>query len=131
MKRVSWILTLPLALIAVAFAIANRQSVTLDLWPFQLAVGPLPFFVWFLGALFMGILTGGMAVWLTGRKVRRRARSAERRARELERELAAQRAGRMDIAADPGPAPTPGPESGKNQDRGLGTRKGILPMVGL
>ena len=139
MKRVSWILTIPLALLAVVFAIANRQSVTVDLWPFQIAVGPLPFFAWFLGALFMGILAGGMVVWLTGGKIRRRARSAERRARELERELTDQRARRAGASTDSGPtqgggpvesAPARGPESGDDPDRGARTRTRNLPVVG-
>ncbi len=144
MKRVSWILTIPLALVLVAFAIANRQSVTVDLWPLQLAVGPLPFFAWFLGAVFVGILAGGMAVWLTGGKVRRRARAAERRARELERDLAHQRTQRAAASADSvsvdsgpagggqpmGSAPARLPESGDDRDRGVRTRKTTLPVVG-
>ncbi len=87
MKRFSWILTLPLIAVAAIFAIANRQPITLDLWPFE--VSPrLPLFVILLACLVFGLVVGGLASWLSAAPSRRRARQARRRVAELEREAA-------------------------------------------
>ncbi len=86
-KRLSWILTFPLAVVIVVFAIANREMVTFDLWPFELSVSA-PLFVVILGSLFAGLLIGGLTAWLSSGKARWRARAAARRVAELEREIA-------------------------------------------
>lgn len=85
MKRFSWILTLPLIVVAVIFAIANRELVTLDLWPFE-ASPRLPLFVILLACVGFGLGVGGLATWLSAAPARRRARQARRRVAELERE---------------------------------------------
>ncbi len=87
MKRFSWILTLPLIAVAAIFAIANREPITLDLWPFE-ASPQLPLFVILLVCLVFGLLVGGLASWLSAAPIRRRARQARRRVAELEREVA-------------------------------------------
>ncbi len=85
MKRFSWILTLPLIAVAVIFAIANRELITLDLWPFELSPR-LPLFVILLACVGFGLAVGGLATWLSAAPARRRARQARRRVAELERE---------------------------------------------
>jgi uncharacterized integral membrane protein len=85
-KRFSWILTLPLIVVVVIFAIANRESTTLDLWPFELSA-QLPLFVILLACVVIGMVVGGVATWLSAAPVRRRARRARRQVAELEREL--------------------------------------------
>jgi len=87
MKRLSWILTLPFMAVAVVFAVANREMVTLDLWPLALTV-QTPLFVLVLGSAVVGLLAGAMVAWFSGGPTRRRARAARRRAAELEREVA-------------------------------------------
>ncbi len=87
MKRFSWILTLPLIAVAAIFAIANREPITLDLWPFE-ASPRLPLFVILLACLVLGLVVGGLATWLSAAPTRRRARQARRRVAELEREAA-------------------------------------------
>ncbi len=87
MKRFSWILTLPLIAVAAIFAIANREPITLDLWPFE-ASPRLPLFVILLVCLVFGLGVGGLATWLSAAPTRRRARQARRRVAELEREAA-------------------------------------------
>ncbi len=86
MKRLSWILTLPLMVVAVVFAIANREAVTLDLWPLEISI-QAPLFVMVLGSIVVGLFAGGAAVWFSGGQARRRARAARRQVAELEREL--------------------------------------------
>lgn len=88
MKRLSWILTLPLTLLLVVFAVANRQMVALDLWPFEMTMPPLPLSAVVLLSLFFGLLAGGAVTWLSAARSRQRAREAQHRAARLEREVA-------------------------------------------
>ncbi len=121
MKRFSWILTLPLIAVAAIFAIANREPITLDLWPFE-ASPRLPLFVILLVCLVFGLLVGGLASWLSAAPIRRRARQARRRVAELEREAARLRqerdhATRAVASADsgqPGQAGLPAPVAQAN-----------------
>lgn len=82
MRKISallkWIILLPILLVVLLLAIANDQSVTLHLNPFDtadpvlkvdLALYQLAFAFFFLGAL-----AGGLAVWSGQHKYRRRAR---------------------------------------------------------
>ena len=91
MKRFSWLLTVPLTVLVVVFAVANRSFIPLDLWPFALEVR-LPVFLLVLGSLLFGFLIGAMVMWLSMGKQRQQRRAAkgeiaklERHARELER----------------------------------------------
>lgn len=101
MKHVSWIVTVPLMVVLVVFAVVNRQSVTLDLWPLDMSLR-LPLFILLLGSLFVGLLVGGTAAWLSAGSTRRRARAAEHRAADCEREIARLR--RSPPPATPQPA---------------------------
>lgn len=87
MKRLSWIVSLPLLFLAVLFALSNRQAVTLDLWPFEVGL-TLPLYLLFLATLFIGFLFGGLAAWLSAGRQRRRARELRNRLAALEREVA-------------------------------------------
>ena len=87
MKRVSWILTVPLAVVIVVFATANRHSVVVDLWPLEFSVD-LPLFILILGCLFVGLIAGGAITWLSAARSRLRSRKAARRVSELERDVA-------------------------------------------
>jgi len=87
-KRFSWILTLPLIVVAAIFAIANRELITLDLWPFELSP-QLPLFVILLACIVFGLVVGSLATWLSAAPTRRRLRQTRRRVAELERERAA------------------------------------------
>lgn len=87
MRHLSWIITVPLLVIAVVFAVANRKTVAIDLWPLPVTLEP-PFYLVVLVAVFVGFLAGGVVVWLSGGRRRRRARELRFRNEELERELA-------------------------------------------
>jgi uncharacterized integral membrane protein len=102
-KRLSWIWTLPLMVVAVIFAIANRESVMLDLWPLEISI-QAPLFILVLGSVAVGLFAGGVAVWFSGGHTRRQARAARRQVAELERELANLRHAYDKVP----PAPVPG-----------------------
>ena len=86
MKIISGIFTLLLALVAAAFAIANRDVVAFRLDPLPYEVN-LPLFVILFAALFSGILIGALAMWLRDGKVRKRAREERRASTRLRNEL--------------------------------------------
>ena len=87
MKHLSWIVTLPVTLVVVVFAVANREEVALSFWPLPWSAG-LPIWLIVLGCLLAGFLLGATVAWLSGGPRRRRARQTAERARELARQLA-------------------------------------------
>jgi uncharacterized integral membrane protein len=123
-KRLTWILTLPLIVAAVVFSIANREAIILDLWPFDLSSPPMPLSLALLASLMLGIIIGGLATWLSAGRMRRRARQARRRIEELEREvarLARERAEPSGAAGLPTPAQGPGPRSERGERSAVGS----------
>ncbi len=87
-RILAWIVTAPLVLLVVLFAVSNLDEVTLHLWPlpFDLTVA-----IWLLTLieLFVGFLLGAIVTWIADRRRRREARLLARRVRELEQALAA------------------------------------------
>ncbi len=83
MKLIGKILLGVVALCIVVFALANRQTVTLSLWPLPVEI-LLPRYVAVLGGVVAGLLLGGAMMWLPRWRLRRRVRTSERRADRLE-----------------------------------------------
>lgn len=85
-RILSWIVTAPLAVVVVLFAVSNLDQVTLHLWP-------LPFdmtiWIWALTLilLFVGFLLGAIVTWIGDRRRRRDTRMLTRRVAELEQQL--------------------------------------------
>ena len=91
-RIVAAIILIPLAVVIVAFATANRQPVTLSLDPFS-AEHPassvtLPLFVLIIGLIIVGVVIGGIASWLRHGNLRRTARRFDRELRDLRAEVA-------------------------------------------
>ncbi len=107
MSRLSLILTVPLTLAFVVFAVANRDPVSVSLWPFGIAVG-LPLFLLVLGALAVGLVVGAFLTWVRLLAWKHRARTRERRIAELEARLDEVAAPRTvtPVAIEPAPVPT-------------------------
>ena len=91
MKLIHWLVTLPLAIIIVLFAVSNRDGVTVTFWPIPVAI-EAPLYLIVLLALAVGFLVGELVAWINGRHHRRHARRRARRIEELERELGATQA---------------------------------------
>ncbi len=64
MKLLSGLIGFIIAVIALCFALANRQTATLSLWPFGVEVDA-PLYLLSLGTLFVGLLIGALVVWLS------------------------------------------------------------------
>ena len=89
-KIVRALVLIPLAIVFIAFAVANRQSVIVSFDPFD-RTDPafsvaLPLYVLILLLVIVGVIVGGVAAWLRQGKWRGRARMAESQARELKAE---------------------------------------------
>jgi uncharacterized integral membrane protein len=102
-KIVTAVIVVPLAIILVIFAVANRQIVTVSFDPFDAAQPAyalkLPLFVLVFLLVALGVLIGGVATWLKQHSWRVRARRAEAEAGNLRAELHAARGASAGVPA--------------------------------
>jgi uncharacterized integral membrane protein len=111
-KIIAAVILVPLAIIIIAFAVANRQIVTVSLDPFSAehpaASLTLPLFALVIVLLIIGVLIGGIAAWLRQSKWRRTARRFEREIADLHIEIEGlKRNAGMPIASVSTPAAPP------------------------
>ncbi len=94
-KVLTAIIVVPLAILIVAFAVANRQVVTVSFDPFSVSdpayAAKLPLFVLIFALVILGVIVGGVATWLRQGSWRRTARSLDADVRTLHQELEAMR----------------------------------------
>ncbi|MDE2228483.1 MAG: DUF1049 domain-containing protein [Alphaproteobacteria bacterium] len=102
MKLFHWLVTAPLALVLVVFAVSNRAHVTVRLWPFPFELETRLFLVILL-SLLVGLLFGMLIAWLSGGATRRGSRARAKRIAALEREIEGLRSNRATM-----PPPLPG-----------------------
>jgi uncharacterized integral membrane protein len=90
-KILTALLLVPIAVVFVAFAVANRHRVTVSLDPFDPArpafAFAVPLFELLLAGVIGGVVIGGVAAWLRQSKWRRAARLAQARASDLGAQL--------------------------------------------
>ena len=111
MKRLAWLLTLPLAVAVVLFAVHNRGPVPIDPWPVAQPFN-LPLYLIVLGAILIGFIAGALVQWAAAGRRRKEARQKNRRLSELERDAAAAPAKTATGAAnDMGRLPASGAET--------------------
>src|SRR5690349_7945510 len=95
-KVISAIIVIPLLVVVVGFAVANRQAVTVSFDPFSSAdpayALTLPLFVIIFVLLIVGVIIGGVASWMRQASWRRSARRLDAQVRELHNEVDAMRA---------------------------------------
>jgi uncharacterized integral membrane protein len=91
-KLVIWLVLVPLAILLVMFAIANREMVTVSFDPFNAAqpaaAVTLPLFILIFVLVLIGVFLGGAAAWLRQSQHRRAARVLEGDVAGLRREVA-------------------------------------------
>ena len=90
-KIMTGIIVVPLAIIIIAFAVANRQMVAVSFDPFSSAApayaASLPLFVLIFIVLILGVIVGGVASWIGQSKWRRGHRSLDAEVRQLRSEV--------------------------------------------
>jgi uncharacterized integral membrane protein len=105
-KIMTALVLVPLAVVLIVFAVANRQPVVISFDPFdqsQPAVAlTLPLFALVLALMIGGVLLGGIAAWLRQSKWRRAARRAQGELRDLRAEI--DRLKQRELAGEPFPA---------------------------
>jgi uncharacterized integral membrane protein len=110
-KFLTALIVIPLALILVTFAVANRHFVTVSFDPFMsndpsLSI-TLPLFLLLILVATLGVVAGGCAVWFGQRHWRRAARRNDAEARAARDELANLRAQAAPARPDPQRLPAP------------------------
>jgi len=117
-KIVTGIIVVPLAIIIIAFAVANRQMVTVSFDPFSSTTpayaANLPLFVIIFIVLILGVIVGGVGSWIGQAKWRRGHRSLDAEVRRLRNEVDTIEARLMmsrrpDMPAEPPPPVIPPP----------------------
>ena len=95
-KFFSALVVIPLGVLFIVFAVANRHSVTVSFDPFD-SVNPsvamtMPLFVVIILVAILGVAAGGSATWFRQRRWRRASRQHEAEARRARAEIADLRA---------------------------------------
>ena len=90
MRAVYWAVIIVAAALLIPFAVSNRATVSLGLWPLPFLID-LPLYLLVLLLLLAGFVAGATTVWMAGRRVRRELRRRRRRVEALEGELKAAR----------------------------------------
>ena len=92
-RIVTAVIVIPLAVILIAFAVANRQMVTVSFDPFSSTdpayAASLPLFVLIFVLVILGVIVGGIAAWVRQSPWRRTARKLDADVRALHDELEA------------------------------------------
>jgi len=90
-KLVFWLVLVPLAIVILMFAVANREIVTVSFDPFSQAQPAasirMPLFVLIFVLVILGVILGGIAAWLRQAPHRRAARLHRANATALRREV--------------------------------------------
>src|SRR6476469_4289173 len=105
------LVVIPLGVIFVIFAVANRHLVTVSFDPFNSTTPTvavtLPLFVVIIAVAIIGVAAGGMATWFRQRRWRRAARQHEADARRARAEIAELRAAAAVSRGEPQRLPAP------------------------
>ena len=111
-KFFTGLVLIPLGVVFVVFAVANRHLVTVSFDPFN-STDPsiairMPLFVVIIAVAILGVAAGGIATWFRQRHWRRAARQHEADAKAARAQLAELRAGAMTPTGyDPRRLPAP------------------------
>jgi uncharacterized integral membrane protein len=92
-KFLTGLVLIPLGLIFIDFAVANRHLVTVSFDPFgsgdtAFDLPPVPLFAIIITAMIVGVVAGGSVTWFRQRRWRRSARQHEADARQARAQLA-------------------------------------------
>jgi len=111
-KFLTALIVIPLALIFLVFAVANRHFVTVSFDPFNSADPALslslPLFALIIVIAILGVIAGGLATWFGQRRWRRAARQHEADAKAARAHLAELRSQAAGLRGEPPRRALPG-----------------------
>jgi len=117
MRYLIWLVAIPVALVVIAFAVANRDLAMVSFSPLPFVLD-IPLWAVVVGAVLFGIIVGGTIRWLMDHRWRRLARVRGRRLRAVEKEaallrdkLAKQGSARVSPSGQRDARPIPPPEA--------------------
>ena len=82
-RLLAWLVTVPLLILLVLFAVSNRQPVDLALWPLPVGAA-VPLYLLVLGAAFMCLILGLLIGWASQHSVRVEVRRQRREIARLQ-----------------------------------------------
>jgi uncharacterized integral membrane protein len=100
-----WVIGFPIAILVIAFVIANRQWTRLSFDPINttspwLAI-ELPLWVLFVGGVFIGIVIGWIGSWFAQGKYRKLAKDRSREIAQLQADLESAKSPSTDVVVTP------------------------------
>ena len=99
MRFLFWLIAAPIVFGAASFAVSNRHSVEILIWPIP-GTWDTPLYIVALGMLGVGFVLGAAMTWLSAVGPRLRAGGAARRIAALEQELALKEQTETETSAD-------------------------------
>lgn len=88
MKYLTWLITIPLTIFTVLFAVSNPAEVSVGIWPLE-DTRKIPAWLLGLGMGGVGFFLGSLFVWILAQRAHFRYWQEQRRANRLEKELEA------------------------------------------
>jgi len=91
-RFIGWFILIPISLILIIFALANRQIISLNFDPTS-SLNPIisniemPLFFVIYSMLFIGVILGGTAVWFTQSQYRKNSRRLTKMTKTMQAEL--------------------------------------------
>ena len=76
-----------LSILLVILSVANREPVTVSLWPFPIEISEVPLFFVFFAGIFAGLLLAGILLAFKGVRHYRDMRGAKKEATKLSQEI--------------------------------------------
>lgn len=97
---ISALFALPFTLLVILFAVSNRSTVTVELFPLP-GQAELPLYLLVLPLLALSFFMGALLMWVLGHGARATAKRESKRAQKLEKELASLRVAALGLDAPP------------------------------
>lgn len=113
MKYLTWLITIPLTIFTVLFAVSNPAEVSVGIWPLE-ETRNIPAWLLGLGMGGVGFFLGALFVWILAQRTHFRYWQEQRRAARLEKELEALQAKHAEVKTEnvtalPAPPKVPAP----------------------
>ncbi|MEZ5834056.1 MAG: LapA family protein [Dongiaceae bacterium] len=86
LRLLQWLLFLIVAFVVVTFMVQNREVVDVSLWPLPF-IKPAPLWAIVIVCVLFGFLLGAFSAWLSGGRVRKKARMLSRMNDEKARQI--------------------------------------------